>query len=50
MKVHHYTVAWCRGKVFAEVIGGGRAGTVDPADVLALARKQDARIAKALRS
>ncbi len=48
MKVDYYTVAWRRGSVFAEVIGGGRAGTVDWVDVLPLAKKQDARIAKGL--
>jgi hypothetical protein len=49
MKVHNYTVAWRRGAVFAEVIGGGRAGTVNPTEVLALAKRQDARIAQTLR-
>jgi hypothetical protein len=43
-----YTVAWRRGSVFAEVIGGGRSGTVDAAEVVALAKKQDSRISKAL--
>jgi hypothetical protein len=46
--VDRYTVAWRRGSVFAEVIGGGVAGRVDVADVVALAKKQDSRIAKAL--
>ncbi len=49
MKVDYYTVAWRRGSVFSEVIGGGRAGTIDWADVLPLAKKQDARIVKSLR-
>ena len=39
-----YTVAWRHGRVFAEVMGGGIAGTIDPAEVVALAKKQDTRI------
>jgi hypothetical protein len=31
------------------VIGGGLSGTVDAADVVALAKEQDSRIAKALK-
>jgi len=45
-KFDYYTVAWRDNRVFAEVRGQGRAGTIDPADVIALAKKQDARIAK----
>jgi hypothetical protein len=44
-----FAVAWRRGSVLAEVIGGGRSGTVDAADVVAAAKKQDSRIAKALK-
>ena len=44
-----YAVAWRRGSVLAEVIGAGRTGTVDVADVVALAKKQDSRIARALK-
>lgn len=47
-RVARYTVAWRHGSVFAEVIGGGISGTVDVADVVALAKKQDSRIGKAL--
>jgi hypothetical protein len=48
-KVELYTVAWRDGPVFAEVMGGGIAGTVDPAQVLALAKKQARRIDEMLR-
>jgi hypothetical protein len=48
MKVDFYTVAWRHGPVFAEVMGGGLSGKVDPAQVIALAQKQELRIAKAL--
>jgi hypothetical protein len=44
--VDYYTVAWRNGVVFAEVMGAGASGTVDPLAVVALARKQDHRIAK----
>ena len=43
-EVDFYTVAWRNGAVFAEVMGAGAAGTVDPLDVVALAKKQDRRI------
>jgi hypothetical protein len=49
-KIDFYTVAWRHGPVFAEVMGGGVSGRVDADQVIALAEKQDARIAKALRS
>ncbi|HZQ04098.1 MAG TPA: hypothetical protein VFA88_08760 [Gaiellaceae bacterium] len=42
----YYTVAWRDNRVFAEVRGAGRAGTIAPADVIALAKKQDAHISK----
>jgi hypothetical protein len=44
-----FTVAWRRGSVFAEVIGAGPSGRLHAADVLALAQKQDVRIARALK-
>jgi len=47
-KVVFYTVAWRHGRIFAEVVGGGVSGNIRPAQVLALARKQDARIATAV--
>ena len=40
------TVAWRDNRVFAEVSGAGPAGTSDPEDVIALAKKQDAHISK----
>jgi hypothetical protein len=48
-KVDMYTVAWRHGPIFAEVMGGGIAGTIDPAEVVALAIKQERRIDKMLR-
>jgi hypothetical protein len=45
-QVDFYTVAWRNGAVFAEVMGAGVAGTIDPLDVVALAKKQDRRIDK----
>jgi hypothetical protein len=48
VRVDQYTVAWRHGSVFAEVIGGGRAGTIDSTQIIALAKRQDARIAAAL--
>jgi len=50
VKVDFYTVAWRNGPVFAEVMGAGRSGTVDPFQVVALAKKQDTRIEKTLTS
>ncbi|MBV8080530.1 MAG: hypothetical protein JO186_09175 [Actinobacteria bacterium] len=44
--VDFYTVVWRDGTVFAEVMGAGRAGTVDPDQVVALAKKQATRIAR----
>jgi hypothetical protein len=48
MRVDYYTIAWRRGRVFAEVIGGGVSGRITLAQVAALARKQEARIVGAL--
>jgi hypothetical protein len=48
-KVEMYTLAWRDGPVFAEVMAGGIAGTVDPAAVVALAKKQESRIDRFLR-
>jgi hypothetical protein len=48
MKLDFYTVAWRHGRVFAEVIGGGISGTMVPRELLALAKKQEARISSAL--
>jgi hypothetical protein len=48
MRVAYYTIAWRRGRVFAEVIGGGVWGRITLAQVAALARKQEARIVAAL--
>jgi hypothetical protein len=45
-KVDYYTLAWRHGHVFAEVMGAGLSGTVDPVQVIALAKKQDDRIHK----
>jgi hypothetical protein len=45
-----FTVAWRRGAVFAEVIGAGPYGRLHAADVVALAKKQDVRIARALKA
>jgi hypothetical protein len=50
VEVDFYTVAWRNGPVFAEVMGAGRSGTVDPVQVVALAKKQDRRIEKTLTS
>jgi len=50
MAVDYYTVAWRHGRVFAEVICGGVSGRISPAQAMALARKQEARIATALAS
>lgn len=47
-KIDLYVVAWHHGTVFAEVVGAGRSGTVDPNGVVALAKKQEARIEKAV--
>ena len=46
--VDFYTVAWRNGPVFAEVMGAGLSGTVDPIQVVALAKRQDSRIEKTL--
>jgi hypothetical protein len=48
MRVDYYTIAWRHGRVFAEVIGGGVSGRITLAQVVALARKQEARIVEAL--
>jgi hypothetical protein len=48
MKLDFYTVAWRHGRVFAEVTGGGISGTMVPGELLALAKKQEARISSAL--
>jgi hypothetical protein len=48
MRVDFYTVAWRHGRVFAEVIGGGVSGRITLAEVVALAKKQDARIVSSL--
>jgi hypothetical protein len=50
MAVDFYTIAWRHGRVFAEVICGGVSGRISPAQAMALARKQEARIAAALAS
>ena len=50
MVVDYYTVAWRHGRVFAEVICGGVAGRINLAQAVALARKQESRIADALSS
>jgi hypothetical protein len=50
MPVEYYTVAWRHGRVFAEVICGGVSGRISSAEAMALARKQEARIAAALAS
>ena len=41
-------MAWRHGRVFAEVMGGGISGTLDPAAILALAKVQEARIELAM--
>jgi hypothetical protein len=41
-----YVIVWRSGSVIGAVFGGGIAGTFRVADVLALARKQQARIAQ----
>jgi hypothetical protein len=41
-----YVIVWRSGLVIGAVFGGGIAGTFRVADVLALARKQQARIAQ----
>jgi hypothetical protein len=48
VRLDFYTVAWRHGPVFAEVIGGGISGTVAPLQLVALAKKQEARIRAAL--
>jgi hypothetical protein len=50
VNVDIYSVVWRSGPVYAAVVAGGLAGTVDAVDVVALARKQQARIARVLRS
>jgi hypothetical protein len=50
MDVDYYTVAWRHGRVFAEVICGGVSGRIGPAQAVALARKQEARIVAGLAS
>jgi hypothetical protein len=47
-KVDLYIVAWQHGPIFAEVIGAGRSGTVDPSEIIGLAEKQEARIERAV--
>lgn len=46
-KVDVFAVAWRTGRVYAAVIAAALAGSADPADVVALARKQQSRIAAA---
>jgi hypothetical protein len=48
VKLDYLTVAWHHGRVFAEVMGGGLSGTFEPAALVALAVKQEARISSAL--
>jgi hypothetical protein len=48
VKLDYYTVAWRHGRVFAEVMGGGLSGTFAPAELVALALKQEARISSSL--
>lgn len=45
-KVDVYALAWRSGGVIASVTGAGLAGTVDPADLVLLARKQQPRISR----
>lgn len=47
-KVDLFIVAWQHGTVFAEVMGAGRSGTVDPTQVVGLAEKQEARIERSV--
>jgi hypothetical protein len=47
-KVDFFTLVWRRGHVFAEVMGAGVSGTVDPVQVIALAKKQDVHIDRIL--
>ena len=47
-RVDYYTIAWRHGRVFAEVTGGGVSGQISLAQVVALAKKQEARIVTAL--
>jgi len=47
-KFDYYIVAWRDDRVFAEVRGAGRAGTIAPDDVIRLAKMQDAHIAKSI--
>src|SRR5579862_6976715 len=47
-KVDFFTLVWRHGHVFAEVMGAGISGTVDPVQVIALAKKQDGHIDKIL--
>ena len=48
VKVDVYAVFWRTSTVYAAVLGGGLSGTVDPSEVVRLAKKQQARIAEAL--
>jgi hypothetical protein len=43
-KVDYFTLVWRHGHVFAEVMGAGLSGTLDPVQVIVLAKKQDDHI------
>jgi hypothetical protein len=44
-KVDVFAVTWRTGRIYAGVLAAALAGSADPADVVALARKQQSRIA-----
>jgi len=46
-KLEVFSVAWRSGRIYAVVFAAALAGSADPADVVALARKQQARLAAA---
>jgi hypothetical protein len=49
-RIDVFSIAWRAGTIYAGVFVGALAGTADPADVVRLARKQQARISAATRS
>ncbi len=46
-KVDVFSLVWRSGPIYAGILAGALAGSADPADVVALARKQQARIVAA---
>ena len=46
--IQNYALGWRSGAVMSEISAAGRAGSVDPAEIVALGLKQQARIASAI--